>query len=142
LQGQLLKQKEKAREARLVTVQVKAGEAWLSLKEGKHEQAINLMKEAADLEDGMEKHPVTPGEVLPARELLGEMYLQTGHPELALAAFEQNLKARANRFNSLYGAAVAARATGDKQKLAAYNERIQRLAVPDSKRKELQNLAF
>lgn len=137
----LSRQKEKAKEARQVAVQVKAGEAWIILKEGNAEKAVVLMKEAADMEDGMEKHPVTPGEVIPARELLGEMYLELNRPAEAMDAFEQNLRSRAYRVNSLYGASVAARMLGDRKKLKEYSEKIEKITSGNSKRKELQKLA-
>ena len=54
-----------------VAIQIKTGEAWIQFKAGKKMKLLNLMKLAADMEDRTEKHPVTPGEVFPARELLG-----------------------------------------------------------------------
>src|SRR5258705_6232678 len=64
-------QKEKALEAAQVDVQIKAAEAWIEFKRGNNDKALKLMQEAADKEDATEKHPVTPGAVIPARELLG-----------------------------------------------------------------------
>jgi len=61
------------------------------------------MKAAADAEDAMEKHPVTPGAVIPARELLGEMLLEMDQHALAVHAFEEDLKLHANRRNGLAG---------------------------------------
>jgi hypothetical protein len=58
---------------------------------------------AADKEDGMEKHPVTPGSVLPARELLGEMLLELNENSLAIEAFEEDLKINPNRRNGMTG---------------------------------------
>ena len=62
---------------------------------------------AADKEDGMEKHPVTPGSVLPARELLGEMLLELDEPDSAIKAFEQDLKINPNRRNGIIGLNLA-----------------------------------
>ena len=67
------------------------------------------MRAAADMEDAMEKHPVTPGAVIPARELLGELLLAMNKPSLALEAFELDLKNNPKRRNGLIGAAMAAR---------------------------------
>ena len=106
--------------ANQVQIQIKAGEAWLQFKEGKKKEALLLMTAAADLEDKTEKHPVTPGEVTPARELLGEMLLQMDKPEQALAAFEANLQKHPNRFNGLYGAGLAAEKAGDPDKATFY----------------------
>ncbi|HEX3166827.1 MAG TPA: hypothetical protein VHQ93_11255, partial [Chitinophagaceae bacterium] len=61
----------------------------------------------ADAEDATEKHPVTPGPVIPARELLGELFLEMGQPVLALTAFEQDLKRHPNRRNAMIGLAMA-----------------------------------
>ena len=65
------------------------------------------MKAAADAEDAMKKHSVTPGAVIPARELLGEMLLEMNEPALAVFAFEQDLKLHANRRNGLIGLTMA-----------------------------------
>ena len=81
------------------------------------------MTEAANMEEATAKHPVTPGEVLPARELLGDMYLQLTQPAKALEAYEMDLKNHPNRFNGLYGAGLAAEKSGDRKKaLQYYNE--------------------
>lgn len=134
----LQKQKDKAKEAGQVAIQIKTGEAWIAWKEGNKVQALTWMREAADMEDATEKHPVTPGEVLPARELLGEMLLQMNDPAGALEAFEMSLKNHANRFNSLYGAGRSAKMTGNTEKAAGYFKQL--LSVVDAKecdRKEL-----
>jgi tetratricopeptide (TPR) repeat protein len=61
----------------------------------------------------MDKHAVTPGAVVPAREMLGELLLQQKRPQEALGAFEAVLKVAPRRFNALYGAANAADAAGN-----------------------------
>jgi tetratricopeptide (TPR) repeat protein len=103
-----------------VKIQMDAGEAWILFKEGKHKEAIALMTKAADTEDNTQKHPVTPGEVIPARELLADMLLQMNKPDLALIAYEKDLKTHPNRLNGLNGAASAADAVGNKEKAAMY----------------------
>jgi hypothetical protein len=95
--------KNKASEIAQVDVQIKTSEAWLVFKKGDTRKAKELMIAAADKEDAMEKHPVTPGAVLPARELLGEMHLELNEPVLAIAAFEKNLYTNPNRRNGLIG---------------------------------------
>ena len=65
------------------------------------------MTAAADKEDAMAKHPVTPCSVLPARELLGELLLETNEYALAIEAFEQNLKLNPNRLNGVNGLDIA-----------------------------------
>ncbi|HYM76445.1 MAG TPA: hypothetical protein VE377_10755 [Candidatus Dormibacteraeota bacterium] len=82
--------------------------AWAALAEGNKEDALRQMKSAAELEDGTEKSAVTPGPLAPARELLGEMFLETKEPAQALEQFEATLKKEPGRFRALYGAAHAA----------------------------------
>lgn len=96
-------QKNKASEAAQVDIQIKTSEAWLAFKRGNIRKAKEMMIAAADKEDAMEKHPVTPGAVLPARELLGEMFLELNEPVLAINAFEKDLKINPNRRNGLIG---------------------------------------
>ncbi len=69
----------------LVQIQAKAGEGWIRLAEGQKKEAIALMTSAADMEDATEKHPVSPGSIVPARELLGDMYMQVGDITHALS---------------------------------------------------------
>ena len=78
--------------ANQVEIQIKASEAWILFKEGKKNKALDLMQEAADMEDATQKHPVTPGEIIPARELLGDMLMQMSHTEQALTAYQEDLK--------------------------------------------------
>jgi tetratricopeptide (TPR) repeat protein len=122
-----------------VEIQRQAAAAWLAHAEGKNEEALKLMRSVAELEDSTEKHPVTPGPVIPARELLGELLLELNEPKLALKEFETAILAAPNRFNGLYGAAKAAELSGDREKartfyakLAAVSER------SDGERPELQ----
>ena len=107
-----------------VEIQIKIGEAWIQFASGNKTEALNLMKLGADMEDSTEKHPVTPGEVLPARELLGDMLLQMNQNENALTAYETALKKSPNRFNSLYGAGKAAEKSGDNKKAIYYYKQL------------------
>jgi hypothetical protein len=77
------------------------------------------MRAVAELDDATEKHPVTPGSILPAREQLGELLLEQKQSSAALHEFETSLRSAPNRFNGLYGAARAARLAADQSKLAA-----------------------
>ncbi len=114
--------------ANQVNIQLKTGAAWILLKEGKRDSALLLMQAAATMEDNTQKHPVTPGEVLPARELLGDMLMQLNRPEEALAAYEEDLKQHMNRFNGLYGAALAAEQCHKKEKAMAYYQQLVKLS--------------
>src|SRR5215813_1112378 len=96
-----------------IDIQIEIGSAWISLAEGKREQALQQMRSAADHEDKTDKHNVTPGVILPARELAGEMLLETKQPAAALIDFESVLRTAPNRFNALAGAGRAAKLSGD-----------------------------
>lgn len=111
-----LEQLKDSYKANLVLIQIKAGEAWIKLEEGHKVQAIKLMTEAADMEDATAKHPVTPGEIIPARELLGDLYLETGDFTGALNAYKEDLNRHPNRFNGLYGAGLALENQGTPKK--------------------------
>ena len=81
--------------------------AWINYAEGNSQAAIQLSQKAADLEDSVDKNPVTPGAVLPARELLGDMLMLNGDFTQALAAYRASLKLSPNRRNSLRGVQAA-----------------------------------
>ncbi|GAB3835598.1 tetratricopeptide repeat protein [Hymenobacter jeollabukensis] len=124
--------------ARQVEVQLLAAEAWLALARGQSGAALQRMQQATALEDRTEKHPVTPGEIIPAREQLADMLLQLNQPAPALAAYEANLRQHPNRFNGLYGAAVAAERAGQPVKAAAYFQQLTEVArAANSTRPEL-----
>jgi tetratricopeptide (TPR) repeat protein len=106
--------------AEQVDIQRESVSAWITFAEGKKEEALSQMRAAADHDDSVDKLPVTPGSVVPARELLGEMLLEAKQPAAALKAFETALRSAPERFNSLYGAAHAAQLAGDPQKASAY----------------------
>jgi hypothetical protein len=107
-----------------VEIQRRVAAAWLVPAEGKNGEALKLMRSAADLEDSTEKHPVTPGSIIPARELLGDMLIELNQPEQALREFETSLRDSPNRFNGLYGAARAAELSGDLKKARTYYEKL------------------
>jgi hypothetical protein len=101
-----------------VDVQRRASEAWIAFADGHRDEALTAMRSAADLEDSMDKSPVTPGAIVPVREMLGELLLETNHPAEALAEYEKSLTESPNRLNALTGAARAAQLTGDRTKAA------------------------
>jgi tetratricopeptide (TPR) repeat protein len=122
-----------------VQIQIKTSEAWMRLKEGRNDEALMLMQLAAGMEDKTEKHPVTPGEVIPARELLGDMLLEMNKPEKALEAYAADLQKHPNRFNALYGAGIAAEKYGDMQKAKTYYQQLTSIAnSTNSTRPELR----
>ncbi len=85
-----------------------AAAAWLAYAEGRKDEALAIARSAADLDAKAGKHPVTPGAILPARELLADMLLEMGRPGEALAEYQASLREAPGRFNSLYGAGRAA----------------------------------
>jgi len=99
-----------------VEVQRIATAAWIAKAKGQSDDALRLMRAAADLEDRNEKHIVTPGRVVPARELLGEMLLEQKQPAAALKEFEQSQVREPNRLRGYAGAATAADAAGELDK--------------------------
>ncbi|MEQ8859822.1 MAG: hypothetical protein RIC56_14355 [Pseudomonadales bacterium] len=107
-----------------VTVQATMLGAWIALAEGDASSALERADQAAALEDSVDKHPVTPGEVLPARELLGDMALQLDRPELALDHYRRVLRASPKRTNALLGAARAELAIGDRTAAAGYYRQV------------------
>jgi tetratricopeptide (TPR) repeat protein len=121
-----------------VEVQRRAAAGWLARAEGKNEEALALVRSAADLEDSTEKHPVTPAPVLPARELLGDLLLELGQPGPALGEYEASLQREPNRFNGLHGAARAAELSGDLAKAKSLYAKVVALgANADTERPEL-----
>ena len=117
-----------------VDVQRRAAAAWLARAEKRDDEALALLRGAAALEDSTDKHPVTPGAVLPAREQLGDLLLELGRPAEALSAYEASLRFSPARFNGYRGAALAARAARKPAQATEYQDRLVALCggtVPD-----------
>ena len=114
----------KTYKANQVQIQIYAAQGWINLAKGNKEDALASMKLAAKMESETSKHPVTPSEVLPADELLGDMLLSLNKPKEALDAYEVNLKGHPNRFNGIYGAAIAAKQSGNNEKTKLYFEQL------------------
>ncbi|MDX1501541.1 MAG: hypothetical protein R3325_04195 [Thermoanaerobaculia bacterium] len=116
-----------------------AVEAWAAHAGGESAKALELMRASAELEASTQKHPVTPGAILPSYELLGDLHAELGQPGEALAAYEASLQAWPGRFNSLLGAARAAAAAGDDTRARSYYSSLLELASePGSARPELE----
>jgi tetratricopeptide (TPR) repeat protein len=103
-----------------VRIEREIAEAWTAHADGRGEEAVRLMRAAADLDDATEKHPVTPGAILPAREQLGELLIEVNRPREALTEYEASLNRAPRRLAGLYGAARAARLAGDTAKASRY----------------------
>jgi hypothetical protein len=133
-----LKQKGEPYWARVVRIKHDAAEAWVRWAEGDTTGALAQARAAADSEEVTDKHQVTPGELLPARELEGDMLLLAGRYGEARAAYEATLARERNRARSLFGRARAAELAGDRHAAAAgYREFLELMAGSDGKRPEL-----
>jgi hypothetical protein len=118
--------------------QIKTVNAWIALAEKRPEEAVQLMRAAAEVEDSSDKHPITPGNVAPSRELLGEMLMTLNSPAQAFAEFERSLNRDPNRFRGIYGAARAAETSGNRKAARDYYVRLQTLSINrDTERSEL-----
>jgi hypothetical protein len=128
--AKLAELREKLRQAKdsywteQVDIQWQIATAWVLHARGRHAEALRVMSAAADAEDKTEKSVVTPGWLLPARELYGAMLLSQSQPKEALAAFEATLAKEPNRFNAVAGAADAAKALDDKARARGYDQRL------------------
>jgi tetratricopeptide (TPR) repeat protein len=103
-----------------VEIQALGVKAWIHYLAGDPERGIRVMREAEALESGTSKSPVTPGAVIPAAELLGEMLVLSERFKEAVAAFEMALKRSPRRLNSMYGAALALEQLGDSEAANIY----------------------
>jgi tetratricopeptide (TPR) repeat protein len=125
--------------AKQVEIQRLSALAWLTYAQGDRAQGLETMRAAAELEATTEKHPVTPGEVLPARELLGDMLVDLGRFTDAALAYKQTLERRPGRFNSLYGAGLAAEKAGNQEEAELYYRNLAELCPDgDASRERLQ----
>ena len=103
-----------------IEIQKTVVKAWLLFAQNEREKSLITMIAAAELEDATEKNPVTPGTFLPAREMLGDLYLELNRPKDALIQYELSLKNSPNRLNTLYGAGISAELLGDTEKAKFY----------------------
>jgi len=119
-------------------LQMQAASAWIAKGEGKDDEAVDLLRRAADAEDILGKHPVSPGALVPAREQLGSLLLDLKRPKEAQQEFEAALKIYPARFRGLYGAATAAEQNGDKESAQRYYAKLaEQTAKADASRPEL-----
>jgi tetratricopeptide (TPR) repeat protein len=122
-------------------LQMRAASAWVVASEGKKNEAIEMLRQAADAEDTLGKHPVSPGAFIPIREQLGNLLLETGQSKEAQREFEAALKIYPGRFRGLYGAARAAEQTGDKENASRYYAKLaEQTAKASGSRDELNHV--
>ncbi len=110
-----------------IEIQKKVVKAWELFAENEMEKSLEMMISAADLEDASEKNPVTPGQLLPAREMLGDLLLEMNKPKDALKQYELTLEKNPNRLNALFGAGKSAELLGDMEKAKFYFSQLLKL---------------
>jgi hypothetical protein len=122
----------------VVDAQRLAVSAWVAQSEGRRADALRLAREAADREEQVEKHPVTPGPLIPARELLGDMLMAHNEPAEALAAYEAALAREPGRTRTMLGAARAARAAARNDVATKHYQSVIAVMDPKTSRASLQ----
>jgi hypothetical protein len=134
--GETLKTAKNDYWATEVEVQRLGIEAWIAFAKGQRDQALATMRSAADIEDKSEKHPVSPGRLIPARELLGDMLLESARPAEALTEYEASQIRDPKRFRGYWGAGQAAAQAGNKEKAQFYFRHLVELAGAGDPRPE------
>jgi hypothetical protein len=119
-----LAEKKEAYWSDQVEIQRRGVEAWLIWARGSHGDAIAAMRQAVEMEAATEKNAMTPGPLLPAREMFGEMLLASGDAAGALREFRGTLEIEPRRFRALAGAMSAATAVGDSATARRYARQI------------------
>src|SRR5215469_12838421 len=123
--------------AKQVEVQRLGAAGILAHAQGDDQKAVELVRAAADLDASMDKHPATPAEVVPAREVLADLLIELNQPAAALKEYERTASAERNRFRSILGIARAAKQTGDSAKSREAYEKLVALVSANSDRPEL-----
>jgi hypothetical protein len=111
-----------------IGAQLETARALIAFAEGKKEEGLRLLRTAADHEDAVDKHPVTPGALLPVREILAGLLLENGAAVEARREYEAVLKLAPRRFNATAGAAMAADKAGDAAQARAYARQLLEIA--------------
>jgi len=124
--------------SRVIGIKRTAVASWLALAQGDTAGALRLAAEAANVEDVTEKSPVTPGELLPARELYGDLLLAVGRYADARAAYDATLRREPRRARAIFGAARAAQLAGDRAGARTrYEEFLTQMKSADGDRAEI-----
>jgi tetratricopeptide (TPR) repeat protein len=116
-----------------IEVQRREVAAWIIQKKNNAKDAIAMMRSAADLEESMDKDAITPGAVIPAREMLAQMLALENRPAEALEVYQAVLKIAPKRFNAVYGAACAAEAMENASAAKSYFRNLTEFAVGDER---------
>jgi tetratricopeptide (TPR) repeat protein len=125
--------------AEQIEIQRRAAAAWTARAEGKADEGFALMRSAVELEASTEKHNITPGPIVTARELYADMLMEVGQPGPAAQAYEASLRVAPNRFKALHGAGRAFERAGDRDKAKTYYAKLLITAASaDTERPELR----
>lgn len=128
IRDELARQKEKYWTEQ-TEIQIRGASAWLAFAQGRKDEALATMREAAEREGATEKSAITPGPIAPARELLGEMLLELHQPAAALKEFERTLEIEPRRFRTVAAAAKAAMAAGNRAAAADYYSQLLKISA-------------
>jgi tetratricopeptide (TPR) repeat protein len=110
----------------------------VALVSGHRDEAIVVLRATAAREDSLGKHPVSPGAILPIREILADALLGAGKPAEALIEYQAALRIYPRRFNGTYGAALAAERSGRKgEALKYYSQLLEIAKAGDMERPEI-----
>ena len=121
-----------------IAAQWEAASALIAFAEGNKDEGLRLLRTAADHEDAVDKHPVTPGALLPVREILADLLLENGEALEALKEYRAVLKIAPRRFNATAGAAKASDKAGDATQARSYALQLLEIARDaDTSRPEL-----
>ena len=110
-----------------VAIQIAEANAWIEMARGNVTSARKQLSEAADLEDSIEKLPLTPGPIVPAREQYADLLLELKQPNEALSQFEPSLQQSPGRRNALVGASRAAELSKNQEKSEFYEAELKKL---------------
>ena len=110
--------------AEQISIQTDVVRGLATFSDGRRDEGIDMLRQAAAREDASEKHAVTPGPVLPAREVLASALLDQGKPADALREFEAVLRKEPNRLRATAGAALASERASDKEKARLYHAKV------------------
>jgi hypothetical protein len=121
-----------------MAIQTEVVRGLASCAEGNRPACISTLRAAATREDATEKHVVTPGPILPARELLADTYFAIEKPREALREYEAVLVKEPNRYRAIAGAMQAADRAGDREKAKRFAaELTKQAAAADAARPSL-----
>lgn len=113
-------------------------EAWMAFAEKRADDAVTTMRAAAERQESEQFEDV----IIPAREMLGDLFLELNRPDLALKEYTATLKFAPGRFDSRFGAAIAANLAGDKGGARDYAVHLQHDCGPAADRPEIRQLSL